>query len=182
MKLATLSEILLSQKNEDISGVSTGATLEGNRPLLIEVQSLISPATYGNPQRSTTGFENRRLNMLLAVLEKRCGFQLSNQDAFLNIAGGLRVEDPSIDLAVCASIVSGFEEIPISSKVCFAGEVGLGGEVRAISRIENRLNEAERLGFEEIYISSYNKLADYKGEIQINKVSKLNDVFSGIFG
>jgi len=150
------SEILLSQRDDHLSGISIGTTLEGNRPLLIEVQSLVSPATYGTPQRSSTGFDAKRLNMLLAVLEKRSGYRLGAQDVFLNIAGGFRIEDPAIDLAVCLSIVSSYEDIAIPPHTCFAGEVGLGGEIRAVSRIENRIAEAEKLGFQQIFISRYN--------------------------
>jgi DNA repair protein RadA/Sms len=178
------SEILISQREEDLSGITIGATLEGTRPLLIEIQSLVSAATYGTPQRSSTGFDAKRLNMLLAVLEKRGGFRLSVQDVFLNIAGGLKIEDPAIDLAVCASIVSSFEEMPIPSHVCFAAEVGLGGEIRAVNRVENRISEAEKLGFKEIYISKYNRkgldVSNYK--IQIKSFSKIADVFSELFG
>ncbi|GAB4125951.1 MAG: DNA repair protein RadA [Raineya sp.] len=177
------SEILISQREETLSGVSIGATLEGNRPLLIEVQSLVSPATYGTPQRSSTGFDSKRLNMLLAVLEKRGGFRLGSQDVFLNIAGGLRVEDPAIDLAVCCSIASSYEDIPISSKICFAAEVGLGGEIRATTKIENRITEAEKLGFQSIYLSKYNlkglNLHNYK--IQVKAFSRLDEVFRDIF-
>jgi DNA repair protein RadA/Sms len=178
------SEILISQREEDLSGITIGATLEGTRPLLIEIQSLVSAATYGTPQRSSTGFDAKRLNMLLAVLEKRGGFRLSVQDVFLNIAGGLKIEDPAIDLAVCASIVSSFEEMPIPSHICFAAEVGLGGEIRAVNRVENRISEAEKLGFKEIYISKYNKkgldTSNYK--IEIKSFSKIADVFSELFG
>lgn len=177
------SEILLSQREETLSGVSIGATLEGNRPLLVEVQSLVSPATYATPQRSSTGFDNKRLNMLLAVLEKRGGFRLSTQDVFLNITGGLRVEDPAVDLAVCCSLASSYEDIPIGQKFCFAAEVGLGGEIRAVSRIENRIAEAEKLGFDAIFISKYNlkglDLSSFK--IQIRAMSKLDEVFRVIF-
>jgi DNA repair protein RadA/Sms len=177
------SEILISQREETLSGVSIGATMEGNRPLLIEVQSLVSPATYGTPQRSSTGFDSKRLNMLLAVLEKRGGFRLSTQDVFLNITGGLRIEDPAIDLAVCCSVASSYEDIPISPKICFAAEVGLGGEIRAISRIENRISEAEKLGFETIFISRYNLkgLQTSNFKIQIKAMSKLDEVFRAIF-
>lgn len=176
------SEILISQRDEALSGITIGAMLEGNRPLLIEIQSLVSVATYGTPQRSTTGFDAKRLNMLLAVLEKRGGFRLGIQDVFLNIAGGLKVEDPAIDLAVCASIVSSYEDISIPSTTCFAAEVGLGGEVRAVNRIENRIAEAEKLGFKEIWISKYNlkglELSPYK--IKVQTATKLDEVFSSI--
>ncbi|MFN8355629.1 MAG: DNA repair protein RadA [Spirosomataceae bacterium] len=173
------SEILISQRDEALSGITIGAMLEGNRPLLIEIQSLVSIATYGTPQRSTTGFDAKRLNMLLAVLEKRGGFRLGVQDVFLNIAGGLKVEDPAIDLAVCASIVSSYEDISIPHTTCFAAEVGLGGEVRAVNRIESRIAEAEKLGFKEIWISKYNvKGVDLDGyKINIRTASKLDDVF-----
>jgi DNA repair protein RadA/Sms len=178
------SEILISQREENLSGIAIGATLEGNRPFLIEVQSLVSPATYGTPQRSSTGFDAKRLNMLLAVLEKRGGFKLGTQDVFLNIAGGLKVEDPAIDLAVCASILSSFDDLAITSTTCFAAEVGLSGEIRAVNRIENRISEAEKLGFKEIYISKFNvKGLDLKNRsIKIHTVSKLEEVLSGLFG
>lgn len=178
------SEILISQREENLSGISIAATLEGNRPLLIEVQSLVSPATYGTPQRSSTGFDAKRLNMLLAVLEKRGGFKLGTQDVFLNIAGGLKVEDPAIDLAVCASILSSFDDLAIPNTTCFAAEVGLSGEIRAVNRIENRISEAEKLGFKEIYISKFNvKGLDLKGRaIKVHTVSKLEEVFAGLFG
>ena len=178
------SEILISQKEGDLSGVTIGATMEGNRPLLIEIQSLVSPATYGTPQRSTTGFDSKRLNMLLAVLEKRGGFRLGLQDVFLNMAGGIKVEDPAIDLAVCTAIISSLEEIPIPDKACFAAEIGLGGELRAVNRLDNRIAEAEKLGFQEIYISKYGKkgldLEKYK--IEVRAFGKINEVFSALFG
>jgi DNA repair protein RadA/Sms len=140
---------------------------------------LVSIATYGTPQRSSTGFDAKRLNMLLAVLEKRGGFRLGNQDVFLNIAGGLKVEDPAIDLAVCASIVSSYEDISIPSTICFAAEVGLGGEIRAVNRIENRISEAEKLGFKEIWISKFNAkgldVNNYK--IKVRMASRLDEVF-----
>ena len=174
------SEILISQRESDLSGVTIGATLEGNRPLLIEVQSLVSTATYGTPQRSSTGFDAKRLNMLLAVLEKRVGYRLGVQDVFLNIAGGLKVEDPAIDLAVCASLVSSFLDVPLSGRICFAAEVGLGGEIRAANRIESRISEAEKLGFEEIYLSKYNlKGIDAKKfGIQVRAYSKLEEMIA----
>jgi DNA repair protein RadA/Sms len=176
------SEILISQREEELSGITIGATLEGNRPLLIEIQSLVSPATYGTPQRSSTGFDAKRLNMLLAVLEKRGGFRLGAQDVFLNIAGGLRVEDPAIDLAVCASIASSYNDKYIPNHICFAGEVGLGGEIRAVTRIENRISEAEKLGFKEIFISKYNKkgLDLSKFKIKIHAAAKMEDIFDNL--
>ena len=173
------SEILISQREEIISGITIGATVEGNRPLLVEIQSLVSIATYGTPQRSSTGFDSKRLNMLLAVLEKRGGFRLGTQDVFLNIAGGFKVEDPAIDLAVCTSIISSYNDKAISPAICFAAEVGLGGEIRAVQRIENRISEAEKLGFKKIFISKYNKkgldLRRYK--IEIVTVAKMDEVF-----
>ncbi len=177
------SEILISQKDGPQAGATIGATLEGNRPLLIEVQSLVSPASYGTPQRTPTGYDQKRLNMLLAVLEKRCGFRMGTQDVFLNMAGGIRVEDPAIDLAICISIISSMEEISISDKICFAAEVGLGGELRAVNRIEQRISEAEKLGFEEIYISRFNqKTSVTRSKIKIKSFGKLTDVFGDLFG
>ena len=177
------SEILISQKDGQLSGVTIGATIEGNRPLLIEIQSLVSPASYGTPQRTPTGFDHKRLNMLLAVLEKRCGYRVGTQDVFLNMAGGISVEDPAIDLAVCVSIISSMEEIPISDKVCFAAEVGLGGELRAVNRIEQRISEAEKLGFEKIYISKYSqKVLDLKKvKIEVASFGKVRDIFQNLF-
>ena len=178
------SEILISQRADDLSGVAIGATIEGNRPLLIEMQSLVSSATYGTPQRSSTGFDVKRLNMLLAVLEKRGGLKYSAQDVFLNIAGGIRIEEPALDLAVCASLVSSYHDVAISEKVVFAAEVGLGGEIRAVNRIEDRIAEAEKLGFEEIYISRYNTkgLDLKKWNISIRPFAKLREVFEDVLG
>jgi DNA repair protein RadA/Sms len=178
------SEILISQKDGQLSGVTIGATMEGNRPLLIEIQSLVSPASYGTPQRTPTGFDQKRLNMLLAVLEKRSGFKMGTQDVFLNMAGGIKVEDPAIDLAVCISIVSSYEEITVSDKSCFAAEVGLGGELRAVNRIDQRISEAEKLGFKEIYISKYNQksLDLRKTKIEVKSFGKLQEVFEDLFG
>jgi len=151
------SEILLSQRNESLSGIAIGAMLEGIRPMLVEIQALVSPAYYGTPQRSTTGFDARRLNMLLAVLEKRCGLKLSTQDVFLNIAGGLKVEDPSTDLSVAIAIASSYEAQAVGDNYCFAGEIGLSGEIRPVQQVDKRILEAEKLGFEKIYISSFNQ-------------------------
>ena len=178
------SEVLLSQREEGLSGVAISAMLEGNRPFMIEIQSLVSVATYGTPQRTTTGFDGKRLNMLLAVLEKRGGFRLGTQDVFINIAGGIKVEDPGIDLAVCASIISSFEDIAISTHICFAAEVGLGGEVRAVNRIEQRISEAQKLGFKEIYISKFNMkgLDTQNFTIKISAVGKLEELVEGLFG
>ncbi len=178
------SEILLSQRDEALSGIAISAMLEGARPMLIETQALVSHAAYGTPQRSATGFDTRRMNMLLAVLEKRCGFRLSTQDVFLNIAGGIRVEDPAIDLAVLVAIISSHEDIAVSSKYCFAAEIGLSGEIRAVNRIEQRIAEADKLGFEQIYVSRYNlkgiDLTRYN--IEIIAVGKIEEVFNLIFG
>ena len=177
------SEILISQKDGNLSGATIGATIEGNRPLLIEIQSLVSPASYGTPQRTPTGFDQKRLNMLLAVLEKRCGFRMGTQDVFLNMAGGISVEDPAIDLAICISIISSMEEIPVSDKICFAAEVGLGGELRAVNRIDQRISEAEKLGFKEIYISKYSQksLDTQKTKIEVKSFGKLTEVFQDLF-
>jgi len=178
------SEILLLQREEDLSGIAISATLEGARPMLIETQALVSAAAYGTPQRSANGFDTKRMNMLLAVLEKRCGFRLSTRDVFLNIAGGIKVEDPAIDLAILVAIISSHEDISIPSKICFAAEVGLSGEIRAVNRIEQRISEAEKLGFEKIFISSYNLkgLVTSKYQIELAGVSKIEDVFSMLFG
>lgn len=178
------SEILISQKDSQLSGITIGATLEGNRPLLIEIQSLVSPASYGTPQRTPTGFDHKRLNMLLAVLEKRCGFRMGTQDVFLNMAGGIKVEDPAIDLAICISIISSMEEMPVSDKICFAAEVGLGGELRAVNRIDQRISEAEKLGFSEIYISRYSQksLDLSKTKISVKSFGKLSEVVGDLFG
>ena len=150
------SEILITNRETPTSGVAISATMEGNRPMLIETQALVSSAAYGTPQRSSTGFDLRRLSMLLAVLEKRCGFRLGVKDVFINIAGGIRVEDPGIDLALVCAILSSNEDMPIPQDICFAGEVGLTGEIRPVNRIEQRISEAEKLGFKKIIVSSYN--------------------------
>lgn len=178
------SEILITAREELVSGVAIAATMEGLRPMLIETQALVSSAAYGTPQRSSTGFDLRRLSMLLAVLEKRCGFRLGIKDVFLNIAGGIKVEDPGIDLALVCAVLSSNEDMPISPKVCFAGEVGLSGEIRPVNRIDQRISEAEKLGFEHIFISKYNKKGlDLKSyHIKITMVGKIEEVFSLLFG
>lgn len=178
------SEILISQRDEDVSGVAIACAIEGLRPLLIETQALVSSAAYGTPQRSCTGFDTRRLNMLLAVLEKRCGFRLGAKDVFLNIAGGIRVDDPAIDLAVISAVLSSSEDIPISKHSCFAAEVGLSGEIRPVNRIEQRIAEADKLGFEQVYVSKYNiKGLDLKQfGIKITGISKIEEAFSALFG
>ncbi|WP_336830373.1 DNA repair protein RadA [Sphingobacterium multivorum] len=178
------SEIMISQRDEPVSGVSIAAMLEGMRPMMIEVQALVSNTAFGNAQRSSTGYDTKRLNMLLAVLEKRFGFRLSAQDVFLNIAGGLRVEDPAIDLAVVVAIISSQQDIAIRSNLTFAGEIGLSGEIRAVNRIEQRIQEAEKLGFDGIFISKFNTkgLDAKKYNIAIRPVAKLEDIFSALFG
>ena len=183
-EVANPSEILISNRDKTLSGSSIAATMEGLRPMLIEVQALVSTAAYGTPQRAGTGFDVRRLNMLLAVLEKRCGFRLAAKDVFLNIAGGIRVDDPAIDLAVVGAILSSNEDIPVSPNYCFAAEVGLSGEIRPVTRIEQRISEAEKLGFERIFISSYNlKGLDKKAfNIEIFSARKIEEVFSNLFG
>lgn len=177
------SEILISQKESQLSGATIGATIEGNRPLLIEIQSLVSPSSYGTAQRTPTGFDPKRLNMLLAVLEKRCGYRIGMHDVFVNMAGGIKVDDPAIDLAVCTSLISSFEEHAVSEKSCFAAEVGLGGELRAVNRIDQRISEAEKLGFEKIYISKFaQRSADLgRARIEIKPAALLSDVFQDLF-
>jgi len=178
------SEILITAREEAVSGVAIAATLEGLRPMLIETQALVSTAAYGTPQRSATGYDLRRLSMLLAVLEKRCGFKLGVKDVFLNIAGGLKVEDPAIDLALVCAILSSNEDISIEANICFAGEVGLSGEIRPVNRIEQRIAEAERLGFEQIFISKYNKLSvdHFSAKIKVIQVAKIEEAFTHLFG
>jgi len=177
------SEILISQRDVGVSGVTIGATMEGNRTLLIEIQALVSAAAYGTPQRSSTGFDSRRLNMLLAVLEKRTGLKMATQDVFLNMAGGIKVNDPAIDLAICVAVLSSLHDLSINEKFCFASEVGLGGELRAVNRIENRISEAEKLGFTTIFISKYNKGVDAsKFTIAIKPFGMLKHVFGELFG
>ncbi|MFN3943166.1 MAG: DNA repair protein RadA [Flavobacterium sp.] len=176
------SEILLSHSEETLSGTAIASTLEGVRPLMIEIQSLVSTAVYGTPQRSTTGYPAKRLNMILAVLEKRAGFRLGAKDVFLNITGGITVEDPAIDLAVVAAILSSNEDIVVEKNICFAGEVGLTGEVRPVSKIEQRITEAEKLGFETIYISKYNRYLETSSGIKVEKITKIEELVSALFG
>lgn len=176
------SEILITNTDANLSGVAIASTLEGNRPLLIEVQALVSSAAYGTPQRSSTGFDSRRLNMLLAVLEKRCGFKLGMKDVFLNIAGGIKVDDPAIDLAVISAIMSSNADLPISAKIAFAAEVGLSGEIRPVNRIEQRISEAEKLGFEAIVISKYNKGITQKNyKIKLIQCGVITEVIKSLF-
>jgi DNA repair protein RadA/Sms len=175
------SELLISQNKESYSGTAITASIDGSRPFMIEVQALVSTAAYGTPQRSANGFDTRRMNMLLAVLEKRIGFRLNMKDVFLNIAGGIKVDDPALDLAIICSVLSSDQDIEIDANTCFAGEVGLTGEIRAVNRIEQRIKEAEKLGFTRIFISTYNKLSEINGKIKIIKVKKVTEVFRALF-
>ena len=175
------SEILISQKEDDLSGTAIAATLEGLRPLMIEVQALVSTAVYGTPQRSATGYDTKRLNMLLAVLEKRAGFRLGAKDVFLNIAGGIKVDDPAIDLAVICAILSSNEDDAIPQDFCFAAEIGLSGEIRPVNRVGQRILEAEKLGFHKIFISKFTKISKTNSTIKIIKVAKVEDVFANLF-
>jgi DNA repair protein RadA/Sms len=176
------SEILISHREEELSGTAIASTLEGMRPLMIEIQALVSTAVYGTPQRSTTGYNAKRLNMILAVLEKRAGFRLGTKDVFLNVTGGISVDDPAIDLAVVAAILSSNEDIAVGKDVCFAGEVGLSGEIRPVNRVEQRIQEAEKLGFATIFVSKYNKIALKNPLIKIVLVSKIEEVVEQLFG
>ena len=181
-EVANPSEILISERDEKTSGVAIAGTIEGARPLLVEIQSLVSSAVYGTPQRSATGFDTRRMNMLLAVLEKKCGFRLGAKDVFLNITGGIKIDDTAIDLAVICSILSSDQDIALDTQICFAGEVGLSGEIRAVNRIEQRIAEAEKLGYKKIVISKYNKLNSKHFKIEIVKCGKIEEVFKLLFG
>ena len=178
------SEFLLSQRDEEVSGIAIAATIEGQRPMLIETQALVSTAAYGTPQRSSTGFDTRRMNMLLAVLEKRAGFRLNMKDVFLNIAGGIRSDDPAIDLSVVAAVLSSNADIPIDSRYTFAAEVGLSGEIRAVTRIDARIAEAEKLGFKKIFISKYNAkgLDLQRFHIDVVPVATVYDLATELFG
>ncbi len=177
------SEILITQKEDQLSGIAIAATLEGQRPLLIEVQALVTQSVYGTPQRTVTGFDLRRLQLLLAVLEKRGGFHFGIKDVFLNIAGGIKVEDPSIDLAVLCALLSSYEDVAIPHNICFAGEVGLSGEIRAVNRIEQRIAEGEKLGFEKVIVSKYNQkgLARQRFNIEIVMMSQVDEVYRYLF-
>lgn len=176
------SEILLSQREENVSGIAVAATLEGLRPMMIETQALVSTAAYGTPQRSCTGFDTRRLNMLLAVLEKRAGFRLATKDVFLNIAGGIRVDDPAIDLAVMAAVLSSNEDIEINNRYAFAAEVGLSGEIRSVNRVEARIAEADKLGMEKIFISKYNcrGLDTSKYNVEVVPLATIGDLIKSL--
>jgi DNA repair protein RadA/Sms len=177
------SEILISQKEEQLSGIAIAATIEGIRPLLIEGQALVTQSVYGTPQRTVSGFDLRRLQLLLAVLEKRGGFHFGVKDVFVNIAGGIKVEDPSIDLAIVSALLSSYEDVPVNQHCCFAGEVGLSGEIRAVNRIEQRIAEAEKLGFEKIIVSKYNakSMANLKYNIEVVALSKVEELYRYLF-
>ena len=177
------SEILISDREEHLSGISISCAVEGIRPILLETQALVSSAVYGTPQRTSNGFDLRRLSMLLAVLEKRCGFQLGVKDVFINIAGGMKLEDPGLDLGIVASILSSYQNIHIDKHIAFAGEVGLSGEVRAVARIEQRILEAEKLGFKAIMISKYNKgIQTQSNKIELIQIGKIEEAFEYLFG
>ena len=175
------SEILISERDEPTSGVAISATIEGVRPLLIEIQSLVSSAVYGTPQRSATGYDGKRLNMLLAVLEKKCGFRLGVKDVFLNITGGIKIDDTAIDLAIICSVLSSDQNIPLDMDICFAAEIGLSGELRAVNRMEERILEAEKLGYKQIIISKYSKISNKDFKISITQCGKIEKVFSLLF-
>ena len=176
------SEILITNTDSSLSGISIAATLEGMRPMLVEVQALVSSAAYGTPQRSSTGFDTKRLNMLLAVMEKRCGFKLGAKDVFLNIAGGIKVDDPAIDLAVVAAVLSSNADLPVDKSIALSAEVGLSGEVRPVNRMEQRIYEAEKLGFERIVISKYNKGIEQKNfKIRLVKCGRIDEVVKALF-
>jgi DNA repair protein RadA/Sms len=181
--VANPSEILITQKEDQLSGIAIAATIEGLRPLLIEVQALVTQSVYGTPQRTVSGFDLRRLQLLLAVLEKRGGFHFGVKDVFLNIAGGLKVEDPSIDLAVLCSLLSSFEDVSLPQNICFAGEVGLSGEIRAVNRIDQRIAEAEKMGFEKIIVSKYNQkgLAKQKFNIEVVTMGRVEELYRYLF-
>jgi len=174
------SEILISKKNQELSGNAISATIEGMRPFMIEVQALVSTAVYGTPQRSSTGYNSKRLNMILAVLEKRVGFRLASKDVFLNITGGISVEDTALDLAVVAAVISSNEDIVLNEKYCFAAEVGLSGEIRPVQRLEQRIIEAEKLGFSKIFISKFSKLNISPKSIKIIYLSKIEDLINNL--
>ena len=178
------SELLINQHPPDLSGSAIAANVEGIRPILIEVQALVSSAVYGTPQRTSTGFDTRRLSMLLAVLEKRANFKLASKDVFINIAGGLKVDDPAIDLAIVAAILSSTVDIPVDTRTCFAGEVGLSGEIRPVNRIEQRLGEADKLGMERIFMPSFNRnrIDAKKFKLEIIEINRVQEIPKALFG
>ncbi len=175
------SELLLSNYEEPLSGVAVSATLEGQRPLMIEIQALVSTAVYGTPQRSATGFNSKRLNMLLAVLEKKVGFKLGTKDVFLNITGGIHIDDPAIDLGVVMAVLSSNADKPLPASICFAAEVGLAGEIRSVQSIDRRIAEAEKLGFKAIFVASNASIDNKAHQIRIIKVAKIEEVVAKIF-
>ena len=177
------SEILITQKEDQLSGIAIAATIEGIRPMLIETQALVTQSVYGTPQRTVSGFDLRRLQLLLAVLEKRGGFHFGVKDVFINIAGGIKAEDPSIDLAIVSALLSSYEDVPLPQHICFAGEVGLSGEIRAVNRIEQRIAEAEKLGFEKIVVSKYNtkSLSKLKSTIEVIALGKVEELYQLLF-
>ena len=175
------SELLISNNKTPLSGNATASTIEGIRPIMIEVQALVSSAVYGTPQRSTTGFNAKRLNMLLAVLEKRAGFKLSSKDVFLNITGGIKIEDPAMDLAVVAAILSSNFNIPLQKRICFAAEIGLSGELRSVPKIDQRINEAEKLGFEILIVSEAAKISFVPKKLKIISYSRIEDLIKNLF-
>jgi len=176
------SELLISEKDEKLSGHAIAATIEGIRPLMIEIQALVSTAVYGTPQRTSTGFNTKRLNMLLAVLEKRAGFALATKDVFINITGGISIADPAIDLAVIVAILSSYHDIEVSENICFAAEVGLSGEIRPVPKTEQRIQEASKLGFETIVISKFAKISKQNESIKVLAVSKIEALITALFG
>jgi DNA repair protein RadA/Sms len=177
------SEILITNKDDQLSGIAIAATIEGIRPLLIETQALVTQSVYGTPQRTVSGFDLRRLQLLLAVLEKRGGFHFGAKDVFINIAGGIKTEDPSIDLAIVCALLSSYEDVPLPQHICFAGEVGLSGEIRAVNRVEQRIAEAQKLGFEKIIVSKYSakSLAKIKSGIEVVPLGKVEEVYQYLF-
>src|SRR6056297_1547516 len=175
------SRLLVNQFHDDLSGIAIASTLDGIRPFLVEIQSLVSPSSYGTPQRNTTGFDTRRLSMLLAVLEKRANLHLYNKDVFLNLAGGIRVTDPAIDLAILASLLSSLMDKPLGAKTCFAGEVGLSGEIRAVNQIGKRVQEADKLGYHQIFLSEYNNLQKTPGHIALRYVNTVGELMVKLF-
>ena len=176
------SELLISEKDEKLSGHAIAATIEGVRPLMIEIQALVSSAVYGTPQRTSTGYNTKRLNMLLAVLEKRAGFNLGTKDVFINITGGVSIDDPAIDLAVIVSILSSHHDIEVSEKYCFAAEIGLSGEIRPVPKVEQRIQEAAKLGYQTIFISKFSKIDNHNLPVKVMPISKIQDLISNLFG
>ena len=176
------SELLISEKDEKLSGHAIAATIEGVRPLMIEIQALVSSAVYGTPQRTSTGYNTKRLNMLLAVLEKRAGFTLGSKDVFINITGGISIDDPAIDLAVIVSILSSYYDIEVSEKYCFAAEIGLSGEIRPVPKVEQRIQEAAKLGYESVFISKFSKIDNQNLPVKVIPISKIQDLVSHLFG